>query len=372
MTTDILSHSSAGKIYTLTDFNRMLFEPMTFPLSEEVLNTLAFLEKNIEIPDFLNIPTTVSYGSRDRDRDRDRDREYRSEKPNGKSYSAPAERKSDGYRASFHHAGDNGSGARGNRNGNGYRKNAPPPEDWEAIRQFKTTKIETKTGVEKNINDIRILLNKMSAATYEKQCAAIIAEINGVVERDGEIPENMEKIANAILAIASNNKFYSEIYADLYVELVSRFSIFGDLLAKFVADVPASIDTIQYVDADVDYDAFCENTKLNDKRKSTTTFVVNLMKKGLVSRQTVVDILLHYIATVNRFMEEEGKSPHIEEITEYIFIIVSKIGAELKECPEWSSNVSPIIQQLSKTSPAKHKSMSNRIIFKYMDMVAFV
>ena len=42
-------------------------------------------------------------------------------------------------------------------------------EDWNAVRNFKATDIVKAVGFEKELNDIRCLLNKLSAKNYETQ-----------------------------------------------------------------------------------------------------------------------------------------------------------------------------------------------------------
>ena len=43
------------------------------------------------------------------------------------------------------------------------------PEKWGATQKFKTTQITTKEGVEKDINTIRVLLNKLSNKNFTIQ-----------------------------------------------------------------------------------------------------------------------------------------------------------------------------------------------------------
>ena len=58
----------------------------------------------------------------------------------------------------------------------------PVDSEWELMRSFKPTKIETKTGIEKNVNDIRIALNKISVANYEKQRDIVLNYVNEYFE----------------------------------------------------------------------------------------------------------------------------------------------------------------------------------------------
>ena len=333
------------KYYTLDDFSKLIFEAVSYKLSPEVLATIALLESSIEIPEFTPPVASPAVSTVAR---------------SGGGY------KND-YRSSKGPSRTSTSGPRRNEKGN-----QPTAEDWELMRNFKTTKIETKVGVEKTINDIRIVLNKMSNANYAKQSASILEQVQQYMEQADVLPENIEKIAMAVFSIASSNKFYSELYADLYRELVEKFDIFKSILETFVAGFVDTIHTIEYVDPDVNYDEFCRINKANDNRKATSMFIVNLMKKGLVSRAEVARILGSMVGTVLEYISQDGRIHAIEEITENVFLFVSNCHAELKSTEEWTHTVAPAVRRLSTAKPAENKSMSNRVMFKYMDMVAHV
>ena len=72
-------------------------------------------------------------------------------------------------------------------------------------------------AIEVNIpNQIRISLNKLSKNTYNAQRNDIMQQMNALPA------EQYTEIAALIFEIASTNKFYSNIYADLYKELVDK------------------------------------------------------------------------------------------------------------------------------------------------------
>ena len=361
MTTSLLpAITPTGKSYTLDDFSALVFSAVSYKLSNDVLSAISFLEANIEIPEFT--PPTASSSSGGA---------YNSARGGGSSGNGgnTGNHPRHDYRSSKTASGGNSGNSNGRRGGSSRN---PTAEDWELMRNFKTTKIEAKVGVEKTINDIRIMLNKMSTANYAKQSAAILDEVGKYMDHSDSLPENIEKIAMAIFSIASSNKFYSEIYAELYRELVEKFQVFDEILTKFVAGFLETIATIEYVDPDVNYDEFCRVNKANDNRKATSAFIVNLMKKGLIAQSEVARILAVLVDTVLRYIGEEGRIHVIEEITENVFIFVSTSHAELKSTTEWVDTVAPAVKKLSTAKPADHKSMSNRIMFKYMDMLTHV
>jgi hypothetical protein len=237
--------------------------------------------------------------------------------------------------------------------------------------------MEVKEGVEKQINEIRICLNKISNKNYETQRDVILEKIAtsfqtcgaelDTDEMEKERSKNSLKIATAIFDIASSNKFYSEIYADLYNELINHHSIFRDVIHDVVVKYNKSIDNIQYVDSNADYDGFCAFTKTNDMRRALATFVIHLMAKGVLEKSVILGIISQLQGLIFQYMDEPNRSNEIEEITENIFIFVSQSRAILEQELDWQT-IDENIQKLSQLKVKEHVSVTSRMVFKYMDL----
>lgn len=245
---------------------------------------------------------------------------------------------------------------------------AVDPEDWSSMRSFKATKIDSKTGVEKTINDIRVALNKMSSANYEKQREVVL---NLVSSTDADFLDNanIRRVSKAIFDIASTNKFYSEIYATLYKELVKRHSVFRELLDEFVAGFTVMDSAPVYVDPDKDYDGYCVYSKACDVRKSTSTFLVNCAKQGIIEPDQIVRILCSFLAFVETSINEEGKGKVVEEVIENVFIIATLCKAELQKTSQWKTDILEPIQILASRKINGQLSFSSRAAFKCMDIL---
>ena len=289
---------------------------------------------------------TLGRGSGDKDRDRGKKRDFRQK--------------------------ESGVGAEWRNASSSAKDDQVTDTEWEMMRSFKATKIESKTGIEKIVNDVRIALNKISAANYDKQRDIVLGLVNGYFESDDEekTEVNTRRISKAIFDIASTNKFYSEMYAKLYKELVEAHSVFRELLEEMLDGFIQSLDSIPvYVDPDSDYDGFCAYSKACEIRKSTSTFIVNCLKTDLVEYHRVVDIVAVFVKYVDDKRSEDGFSKCVEEVVENIYIIATLCSTELSRIPKWKDYVLPKIQLFVKEKNNGFPSMSNRAAFKFMDLL---
>jgi len=241
-------------------------------------------------------------------------------------------------------------------------------EDWESLRSFQATKIEQKVGIDGQIDAIRSCLNKMSDKNYQDQCDKILEILKELVENNTS-QEEMTRVGNAIFEIASNNRFYSKIYAELYTTLIEKYemmtTIFNDNLNSFLE----LFVTIESADPEVDYDRFCKINVNNEKRKALSAFFVNLVTKKVISNEKIMEITVNLMRNVIHFISQDNKKNEVVEITENIAILYNK---ELFEkCNEKIDGLTihETIEKLANSKVKMFPSLSNKAIFKYMDMI---
>jgi hypothetical protein len=247
-------------------------------------------------------------------------------------------------------------------------------EDWENIRKtivFKPNKIVAKEGIEKIVNDIRVALNKISVKNYETQRDAIIENINIIMNNDseGENKSNdMKLIVNSIFEIAINNKFLSELYAELYRDLCNHFPEFISIIEVFITQYKDGVKEINYVEPTDDYDKYCNYNKTNDKRKSLSLFMVNLMKKDLLTKEILLEMIIYLQNLIFDYVDQSNKTNEIEEITENLFIMITASKTDCSVEDKWN-NIIENIKLCSQFKVKDKKSISSRAIFKYMDIL---
>jgi hypothetical protein len=254
-------------------------------------------------------------------------------------------------------------------------------EDWNMIRTFQKTEMKKTEGIEKRIDTIRSLLNKLTDATYGVIEPEILSEVNKIIrgEQDGDgddtvvesvEEENITKIAHSIFNTASSNMFYSALYAKLFKQLMQCHDIFTRVFEKSYSEFVGLFRKVEYVDPNVDYNKFCEVTKMNDKRKSMSMFIINLMKENILEADSVVDIIRELQEIVNSYIRQANKTNELEELNENIFILVTNGKDGLSSHEKWDGIISNIkFLSLLKAKMKEYPSVNNKLIFKNMDIL---
>ena len=272
-------------------------------------------------------------------------------------------------------AGGSGIGGIGGSSG-GFKKTKNKPseitdDDWDAIRAFQTTQKHVSEGIQKNVDNIRGFLNKITDTNEEAMTNDIKAEISQLIEHDTP-NENMMKIGYSIFNIASSNSFYSSLYARLFKALMNDYDIFKKIFEDNFKEFMNLFESIEFVDPKKNYDKFCEYTKTNDKRRAMSLFVVNLMINHIISEDEIIEIIKQLQALISSYLRKPEKSNEVEELTENLFIIVTKSKSYLGK-GETKSAWEGIIKNVEFVTILKPKmkdypSITNKTIFKYMDI----
>jgi hypothetical protein len=244
-------------------------------------------------------------------------------------------------------------------------------EDWDSLRTFQTTKIEVKTGIDADFDSIRSFINKMTDKNNIEMTNKIVEIIEKLVSENSEL--ELTGIGSNIFEIASSNRYYSKIYAELYANLSSKFEFIKTKYQENFNKFAELFETIEYVDPNENYDKFCEINKINEKRKSLAMFYMNLMLTGVISKAEIILITRNLLAKVYKFISLENKKNEVEEITENIAILYKKDLYEDVEGNNYDKidgfTVSEIIEKIAKSKVKDYKSLTNKALFKFMDLI---
>ena len=245
-------------------------------------------------------------------------------------------------------------------------------EDWDAIRTFQTTKIEEKVGVDALIDSVRIYLNKLTDKNYIDMRNKIVEIIDKVI-LEGVVFEDMSRFTSAIFDIASTNRFYSKIYADLYSDLSTKYETIRNAYEKNLDKFTELFNNIEYVDPKVNYDKFCEINKANEKRKALASFYLNLMFNGIIPKIQIMQITRNLLSQIYVLITQDDKKNEVDELTETIAILYKKELYENDQADDYEEidghTISEVVNIIAKSKVKDYKSLTNKSLFKFMDLI---
>lgn len=246
---------------------------------------------------------------------------------------------------------------------------------WQEIRNFEATKREEREGIDKSIDNVRKAMNKISDKTYDTLKTTIFTELTSIVGSGIDIQgDDMTKLVNSLFNIASQNGFYSELYAKLYSELISVYDFIKNPLDKSVSEFISEINTISYVSSDEDYDKFCQNNKNNSRRRARVMFFINCYKHSLVEGASIIDIINEFQDKIEAYMNMENQGEIVSELSEMLgetlpaFITAVKVRQE----DSFNEDIADIIsgvETVSTLSSKNYLSLPNKAVFKHMDIL---
>lgn len=258
------------------------------------------------------------------------------------------------------------------------RKKKINDEEWENMKTIK--KVESKVGIDAQKDLMRSYLNKLSDKNYNDLKIKIIEVIDNLFLSSLTSEENVLELSNYIFEIASNNRFYSKLYADLFTELSHKYdmikNVFNNHFDKFIE----IFNTIEYADPNNDYDLFCKINKNNEKRKALSTFFVNLTINGLIEKNKIINIISIMLNQVISYLPLEEKKNVIDELTENIAIFINlelDLNLYLNKDDILNNtyllnnnlNIYDTLYYLAKSKNKQHNGLSSKSIFKYMDIL---
>tara|TARA_B100001093_G_scaffold503105_1_gene557014 strand:- start:3728 stop:4678 length:951 start_codon:yes stop_codon:yes gene_type:complete len=309
--------------YTLSDFTKILENGVSNKLSEETIEIINLLSKQVGSSEYIRTP------------------EFRNNKLINNSY-------------------------------NNIKRKKKPLDNvdtcWESIRNFQTTELKKEEGIENTVHIIRKYLNMITINTYNSLSENIILEIDKA--KLLYTNDDIDYLCNKIFTIVTSNILYSDIYSKLYKDLIKKYSIFNNILQENFLKFEEVLNNIEYYDPENNYDKFCENNKKNENTRALCSFYVNLMKYDIINE---IDIA-NYIFTMFKILEDmiylNDKKNELDELSELIYIMVTNSYEKISN--KLPNEYKEIFNKIVKITNCKSKDFSgitNKCIFKHMDIL---
>ena len=330
-------------IYTLENINEILYQGFEYKLPVEILENISNLATQVGSPDYIKTPV---FQKREN---------YMKVEPSKDLVSKEI------------------SGFKKNKRGKG--QEIINDEDWETIRTFQPSKIEEKSIVDSQIDNIRSILNTLTDKNYTDKRNKIIDSIEKLILENID-SEEMKRVSSIIFDIASTNRFYSKIYADLYCDLSCKYDIMKDTFKSNFENFVDLFNIIEYIDPKVNYDKFCEINKANEKRKALASFYVNLMFNNIISKEQIMLITKNLLEQLFKFISQDDKKNEVDELGETIAILYKK-EIYVKDVKDDNYDyikiegytIRGVIEKIANSKVKDYKSLTNKTLFKFMDLV---
>jgi len=239
--------------------------------------------------------------------------------------------------------------------------------DWETIRNFKTTTLDKNMeGLEAQMDQIRSYLNKLTLDNYDEISNEIKLVIKDIVEQNEE--DYLSKIGVSIFEIGSANRFLSKVYVKLYKELIVTYPIMKNVCTSNFNSFQSLFETFDSCDASEDYDRFCDITKQNEKRKALSKFLMICVEYNIIEIESMENIILDFIKKINIYIEEADKENAVDEIVANLAIMILSSVSVFKKMNS-NTKIFKEIEVLSDLNVKQHPGLSNKTLFKFLDIV---
>ena len=325
--------------YTLDNINQTLFDGFDYKLSEKTLEIISSLSLQVGSPDYVKTPNFQK-----------RENPMKIEpKQNGGG------------------GGGGGYSGGGVRNRRGKAVEITTDEDWNSIKT--TTKVEEKDAFTTQIDSIRVYLNKITDKNYIDMRNKIIDLIDKLII-ENITAENLSILSYILFDIASTNRYYSKIDADLYSDLSKKYEVIKTTFEKNLEKFTDLFNNIEYVDPDTNYDKFCEINKINEKRKALASFYFNLMTNNIISKTQIKDIIKNLLSQIFAFISQDDKKSEVDELTETVIILYKKELYDNNNSKEIEGyTINEIVHKIANSKVKDYKSLTQKSLFKFMDLI---
>jgi hypothetical protein len=251
-------------------------------------------------------------------------------------------------------------------------------EDWDTIRSFQATKFEQKSGIHALIDKLKLSMSKLTKDKYLLIKEQIMEVLREIIELEPDTDILRETIGNIMFDIVLSNKTLLRLYAELYTDLIGNYSWLRESIDNHFIKYIDLFKDMLYFDPDTDYDKFCDMNVTNEKRKLTSQLFIYLTLNSCLSKTSMYEYLVVLLKMMSEYIHQPNKKFEVDEITENIAILFNKdIIRSVEDSDDYDEDayiinglsIMELITIFAKSKAKDYKSLSNKAIFKCMDLV---
>jgi len=247
-----------------------------------------------------------------------------------------------------------------------YKKKKIKNDSFLENLDFNVTVIKKNIGIEKEIDNLRILLNKLTESSFKNITQEIKIILNRIIENFDE--KLFEKIANSMYQIFISNIIFSNIYTLLIKELDQYLFIrqhINDNLLNF--PIYFQEEKLKNNLVKLNFDEISNDNKKFDKKKGEAQLFTNLLKENIINKHDFINLLETLMDLFFEITNIPDQISLLDKLADILFIMIKDSYYYLKKENsniEIEGNVNYISNMKNKSRP----SISNKTIFKFMDL----
>ena len=207
-----------------------------------------------------------------------------------------------------------------------------------------------KEGMNKVVADVVSHLNKLSDDSYAAEARNIVDLVGQLVE-----PEDLERVGVVVLDTCSANKFYAKLYAKLFSALPALHFLLPNRVAQHKAEferLPAG--------SPEDYDLFCEVKLAADKRAAFSAFLIGLVHYKTLPADAATSMVGYLQGLIEARMDNASKKAEIDEMVDHLYQFATQTKVKID-----------VFKKMAAMDRAQHPGLSNKALFRYLDIVEF-
>jgi len=340
------------KTYTVAEFQAIKDAGFSSEISAKVINLIHTLADKVGSPEYVKTPVF--------------------DKPH--VYSSAQSRTSTTNQG----AKKPGFAGKGHGKGKDSRTNEITDDDWSQVRNFQSTTMTKREGIDGHIDSIRQLLNKLTHQNFHGMVEQITDIMDKVLRQvlgkaskaSAEQLTELNKVGATIFTIASSNSFYAEVYARLYKELMDKYDFMKEVFAANFSEIKTLFKNFSYCDPNENYDLFCENNKNNERRRALASFYVHLMKQEVLPARDIAELILTLQQRLRDDAAAQNQRNIVEELSEVLFTLIVEGATTLSDdADEQFDAIKEEVERVSQLKPKTLASLTNKTVFKHMDIL---
>ena len=238
-------------------------------------------------------------------------------------------------------------------------------DNWKTKEVFKVTTVSKLEGIDQIIGDIKKHMNKLTLKNYDNNLNEIIELTDKLLETNSDC---IHQIIDILVSVSCNNKYYSNLYAKIYMTMIDKHEFFTVGKSNILNDYFHELSNIYTVDSTVDYDKFCESNKINEKRRARLLFITHLYKEDGYDNNDLLRIINEIDQMINDKRDDKMHSEIINELSEDVNIFVTNMVERIKSDTDFTF-ILDNVRSFSTCNIKEYPGISSRVKFKYMDML---